>query len=95
MEDNQRDGEEAEATSSNSNDCADVTYTFVFQNDEEEKVCTIAAEVLRRYPNCMLSRMISSPVSTRRTVDEGYIIKDRNLEMVDHIINFMQSKSLL
>ena len=39
--------------------------------------------------------MISSPVSTRRTVDEGYIIKDRNLEMIDHIINFMQSKSLL
>ena len=95
MEDNQSDRVEAEATSPNSNDCADVTYTFVFQNDEEEKVRTISAEVLRRYPNCMLSRMISSPVSTRRTVDEGYIIKDRNLEMIDHIINFMQSKSLL
>ena len=34
MEDNQSDRVEAEATSPNSNDCADVTYTFVFQNDE-------------------------------------------------------------
>ena len=92
MEVNQSDRVEAQATV---NDCADLTYRFVFQNDEEEKVCIIAAEVLRRYPNCLLSRMISTLVRTRRTVHEGYIIKDRNLGMVDHIINFMQSKLLL
>ena len=67
-------------------------YTFVFQNDEQEKVRTIAANVLRRYPNCMLSRMVNSLVSKRRTADGGYIIKVQNLEMLDHIINFMQRK---
>ena len=95
MELNQSEGVVAQPTSANSDFSADETYTFVFQNNEQEEVRTIAANVLQRYPNCMLTRMVNSLVSTRRTVNGGYIVKDRNLEMVDHIINFMQSKFFL
>ena len=88
---------EAQPTSGNSDtvSAAGDPYRFVFQNDEQEEVRTIAASVLRRYPNCMLSRMVNSLISTRRTADGGYIIKGRNLEMIDHIINFMQRKFLI
>ena len=95
MEFNQSEGVVAQPTLVNSDFSADETYTFVFQNNEQEEVRTIAANVLQRYPNCMLTRMVNSLVSTRRTADGGYIVKDRNLEMVDYIINFMQSKSFL
>ena len=92
MELNQSERVVAQPTLVNSDFSADETYTFVFQNNEQEEVRTIAANVLQRYPNCMLTRMVNSLVSTRRTADGGYIVKDRNLEMVDYIINFMQSK---
>lgn len=92
MELNQSEGVAALPTSVNSDFSADETYTFVFQNNEQEEVRTIAANTLQRYPNCMLTRMVNSLVSTRRTADGRYIVKDRNLEMVDYIINFMQSK---
>ena len=86
---------EAPPNSANFDTDNDETYTFVFQNNEQEEIRTIPADVLRRYPNCMLSRMVNSLISTRRTSDGGYILKDRNLEMVDHIINFMQRKFLI
>ena len=86
---------EAQPTSANSDTANDETYTFVFQNNEEEEIRTIPADVLRRYPNCMLTRMVNSLISTRRTSDGGYILKDRNLEMVDYIINFMQRKFVI
>lgn len=92
MELNQSEGVVAQPTLVNSYFSADETYTFVFQNNEQEEVRTIAANVLQRYPKCMLTRMVNSLVSTRRTADGGYIVKDRNLEMVDYIINFMQRK---
>ena len=86
---------EAQLTSANSGTADDETYTFVFQNNEQEEIRTIPADLLWRYPNCMLSPMVNSLISTRRTWDGGYILKDRNLEMVDHIINFTQRKFLI
>ena len=95
MEFDQSEGVEAEPIADNSDTANDETYTFVFQNDEKEEIRTIPADVLRRYPNCMLTRMINSLITTRRTSDGGYIVKDRNLEMVDYIINFMKRKFLM
>ena len=95
MEFDQREGVEAQPISANSDTANDETYTFVFQNDQQEEIRTIPVDVLRRYPNCMLTRMVNSLITTRRTSDGGYILKDRNLEMVDYIINFMQRKFLM
>ena len=95
MEFDQREGVEAQPISANSDTANDETYTFVFQNDKQEEIRTIPVDVLRRYPNCMLTRMVNSLITTRRTSDGGYILKDRNLEMVDYIINFMQRKFLM
>ena len=95
MDFDQSERVEAPPNSANFDTDNDETYTFVFQNNEQEEIRTIPADVLRRYPNCMLSRMVNSLISTRRTSDGGYILKDRNLEMVDHIINFMQRKFLI
>ena len=96
MEFDQSERVEPQQPSANSDTADDdETYTFVFQNNEQEEIRTIPANLLRRYPNCMLSRMVNSLISTRRTSDGGYILKDRNLEMVDHIINFMQRRFLI
>ena len=97
MELDQSDKVEAQQTSDHSDtvSAAGDTYRFVFQNDEQEEVRTIAANVLRRYPNCMFSRMVNSLVSTKTTVDGGYIIKGRNLEMLDYVIHFMQRKFVI
>ena len=97
MELDQSDKVEAQRTSDDSDtvSAAGDIYTFVFQNDEQEEVRTTAANVLQRYPNCMFSRMVNSLVSTKTTVDGGYIIKGRNLEMLDYVIHFMQRKFLI
>ena len=69
MEFDQREGVEAQPISANSDTANDETYTFVFQNDKQEEIRTIPVDVLRRYPNCMLTRMVNSLITTRRTSD--------------------------
>ena len=88
----QNSGEVTQPTVADANNFYKNTFTFVFQNEDQENIRTIPADVLQRYPDSMLSRMVNSHINTRRTADGGYIIKNRKLEMVEHVINFMQSK---
>ena len=92
MEVAQNNGEVTQPTFADANNVYEDTCTFVFQNEDQENIRKIPADVVQRYPDCMLSRMVNSQINTRRTADGGYIIKNRNLEMVEHVINFMQSK---
>lgn len=69
------------------------TYTFVFRNEEQSKIRTIAANVLQRYPKCMLNQTVTSYLPLA-TPNGGYIIDVQNLDMIDHINNFMQGKIL-
>lgn len=39
----------------------------------------------------MFTRMVKSQVNTQKSTEGGLIIKECDLEMVDHIINIMQS----
>lgn len=92
MEVAQNNGEVTQSTFTDANNFHEDGFTFVFQNEDQENIRTIPADILQRYPNCMLTRMVNSHINTRRTADGGYIIKNRNLEMIEHVINFMQSK---
>ena len=92
MEVAQNNGEVTQSTFADANNFHEDGFTFVFQNEDQENIRTIPADILQRYPNCMLTRMVNSHINTRRTADGGYIIKNRNLEMIEHVINFMQSK---
>ena len=69
------------------------TYTFVFRNEGQSKVRAISSNVLQRYPKCMLNQKVTSYLPPM-TPNGGYIIKVQNLDMIDHIINFMQGKIL-
>lgn len=91
MEKIQSNQEEVQQINADSDVVPDGSYTFLFQTGNNEKLRVISAEVLRRYPNCMFTRMVKSQINTKKSTEGGYIIKERNLEMVDHIINFMQS----
>lgn len=91
MEKIQSNQEEVQQINADSDVVPDGSYTFLFQTGDNEKLRVISAKVLRRYPNCMFTRMVNSQINTEKSTEGGYIIKERNLEMVDHIINFMQS----
>ena len=60
MELNQNEGVAAQPAPVNSEISDDKTYTFAFPNNEQEEIDTIAKNVLQRYPNCMLTRMVNS-----------------------------------
>lgn len=83
--------EEVQPINADSDIVLDGSYTFLFQTGDNEKLRVISAQILRRHPNCMFTRMVNSQINTEKSTDGEYIIKERNLEMVDHIINFMQS----
>ena len=87
----QSNQEELQPINANSDMVPDGSYTFLFHTGDNEKLRVISAQVLRRYPNCMFTRMVNNQINTEKSTERGYIIKERNLEMVDHIINFMQS----
>lgn len=91
MEKIQSNQEEVQQINADSDVVPDGSYTFLFQTGDNEKLRVISAKVLRRYPNCMFTRTVNSQINTEKSTEGGYIIKERNLEMVDHIINFMQS----
>ena len=91
MEKIQSNQEEVQQINADFDVVPDGSYTFLFQTGDNEKLRVISAEVLRRYPNCMFTRMVNSQINTEKSTEGGYIIKERNLEMVDHIINLMQS----
>ena len=83
--------EKVQPIPSDSDIVPDGSYTFLFRTGDNEKVRVISSQVLQQYPNCMFSRMVKSQLNTEKSTEGGYIIKERNLEMVDYITNFMQS----
>lgn len=91
MEVAQCNKEKVQAIPSDSDIVLDGSYTFLFRTGGKEKVRVISAQVLQQFPNCMFTRMVNSQLNTEKSTEGGYIIKERNLDMVDHITNFMQN----
>lgn len=69
----------------------DARYIFLFETGDDEKVYAISRHVLQQFPNCMFTCMVKNQLNTKKSTEGEFIIKERDLEMVDNIINFVQS----
>ena len=47
-------------------------------------------EVLIRYPDMMLTKLVDSNLKSETTADGAYILRDRNVDMFDIIYDYMR-----